>query len=59
MYLIHLLQQKIQQKVMKEVKLTDYYNIMYLKPFECLLNDSKGGLPRGLKIVRRIDDLKF
>jgi hypothetical protein len=33
--------------------------MMYLKPFECVLEENKGGLPKGLKIVDRKDDLKF
>ena len=33
--------------------------MMFLKPFECTLEDNKGGLPKGLKIVDRKDDLKF
>lgn len=32
---------------------------MCLKPFECILDETKGGLAKGLKIVNRIDDLKF
>lgn len=33
--------------------------MMYLKPFECILEETKGKLPEGLKIVNRKDDLKF
>lgn len=43
---------------MQEVQLTDFYHMVCLKPFECILEETKGGLPRGLKIVDRKDDLK-
>jgi hypothetical protein len=43
----------------RRITIEDLYHMLYLKPFECTLDETKGGLAKGLKIVDRKSDTQF
>ena len=46
-------------QINKELTIDDFFHMMYLKPFECVLDENKFGLPKGLKIVDRVSENQY